>query len=117
MTRHYFTNSVSISSGDTHTIPGDEDLSIVIKGVFFSAYPQASVSGMSVFVISGLRGKCIANTALFAYTPSTAEVVNTSFPIHGKANNGDSVTLTLGAAEGDTASGQVTVWGYYTDEN
>lgn len=121
MSRHYFTHSFTIDSGgDTSNLPGAEELSIVIDGVFLSAYSQSSVSGPAFFSVAGLRGVSGAtaeSSPMFQYTPSTAVAVNTYFPVRGSAPEGGAVSFAMTATAPDTASALATVWGYYTDSD
>ena len=120
--RHYFTHSFMLDSGgDGSNLPAQEDLSIAVEGIFFSAYPQSSPVGPAQFTVTGLRGTTAgqeSGASSFYYDQSSTEVVNTHFPIRGKTNEGVGVGFTLSASsEGSQATGQATVWGYYTDED
>jgi len=56
--------------------------------------------------------------AIFFFNQSATEVVNIHFPVRGRTNDGEDISFTLGvSAESSSATGQVTVWGYYTDED
>lgn len=121
MSRHYFTHSFGIDSGgDTSNLPPDQDQAIAIEGAFVSGLFQGSVNGPVTFTVKGLRGVSGVigmpeQDATFYYNPSTTQIVNTYFPVQGRTNVGGGISFSMAATSPDSASAQVTVWGYYTD--